>query len=518
MMQDRLFTEDFKRGQSMIINVLEYLEQSQNQFSEKVLYRDEQNAVTFQDVFQTARIWGSFLIGCTSPRKPILVITDKTITTPELFFAVLYSGCFYVPIDLELPKYRLKLILDTVQADIMITAEEHRQEAETLEFSGKIISTADMEGTQEDTEKLDAVRRQVMDVDPAYVIFTSGSTGIPKGVVESHRQLIDYIEAFSETFAINEEDIFGNQSPLDYVAALRDLYLPLKTGASTVLIPKKYFSMPVRLFQYLNENKVTTICWVTGALTLCSELGVFEEIHPEFINKVFFTGSVMPCKHLRVWQENLPSAVFVNHYGPTEITASCTWYMVDHLVSEEEELPIGQPFCNTRILLITEDGREAAEGETGEIYVQGTSLALGYYRNPEKTREVFVKNPLNPIYDEIVYRTGDIGKVDHQGNLLFCGRKDDQIKHMGHRVELGEIQAAAVLMPEIYEAVCLYKKEKQQIWLFYTGEETSSRDISRFLKERLPNFMIPRKFIYLEEMPLNFNGKINMNELREKMK
>ena len=502
----------------MIINILEYLERAQDKYAGKILYKDEKNEITFEDAFLKARRWGSFLAGYTPPRRPVFVVTDKTVTTPVLFFAVLYSGCFYVPIDLELPKYRLKLILDTVQADLMVTEDKFLADAEELGFSGKIISAGELEKAEEDPEKLEAVRRQVMDVDPAYVIFTSGSTGIPKGVVESHRQLIDYIEAFSETFGIGEADVFGNQSPLDYVAALRDLYLPLKTGASTVLISKKYFSMPVRLFQYLNENKVTTICWVTGALSICSELGTFEEIRPESVKKVFFTGSVMPCSHLRVWQENLPDALFVNHYGPTEITASCTWYIVDHLVSEDETLPIGQPFRNTNILLITEDGREAAPGETGEIYVQGTSLALGYYRNPEKTREVFVRNPLNPIYDETVYRTGDLGKYNERGELLFCGRKDAQIKHMGHRVELGEIEAAALSMPEIREAVCLYQKEKQQIWLFYTGGGISSREIAGYLRERLPNYMIPRKFCLMDQMPLNFNGKINMNELREKMK
>ena len=192
--------------------------------------------------------------------------------------------------------------------------------------------------------------------------------------------------------------------------------------------------------------------------------------------------------------------------------------MVDHLVSEDETLPIGQPFRNTNILLLTEDGKEAAPGETGEIYVRGTSLALGYYRNPEKTKEVFVRNPLNPIYDEIVYRTGDLGKYNEKGELLFCGRKDAQIKHMGHRVELGEIETAALSMPEIQEAACLYQKEKQQIWLFYTGGIVSSREIAGYLRERLPNYMIPRKFCAMEQMPLNFNGKINMNELREKMK
>lgn len=502
----------------MIINILEYLEQAQDKYAEKILYKDEENQITFRDALVKARRWGSFLSEHTAPRRPVFVVTDKTVTTPVLFFSVLYSGCFYVPIDMELPKYRLKLILDTVQADLMVTEDKFLDMAEKLGFSGKIISTGELENAEENPGKLEAVRRQVMDVDPAYVIFTSGSTGIPKGVVESHRQLIDYIEAFSETFHIEENEIFGNQSPLDYVAALRDLYLPLKAGASTVLIPKKYFSMPVRLFQYLNENKVTTICWVTGALSLCSELGTFEEIRPESVKKVFFTGSVMPCSHLRVWQENLPEAVFVNHYGPTEITASCTWYVVDHLVSEDETLPIGRPFRNTNILLITEDGREAAPGETGEIYVQGTSLALGYYRNQEKTREVFVSNPLNPIYDEIVYRTGDLGKYNEQGELLFCGRKDAQIKHMGHRVELGEIEAAALSLPEIQEAVCLYQKEKQQIWLFYTGGCLSSREIAGYLRERLPNYMIPRKFCMMDEMPLNFNGKINMTELREKMK
>ena len=502
----------------MIINIIEYLVESQGKYRDKMLYKDEDREITFGETLSLAQKWGSYLSGCTAPRKPVIVITDKTVITPVLYCAVMYSGCFYVPIDTDLPLYRLKLIMETVQAEIMLTDMKNLESAEKLEFSGRIITTEELDSGEYCPERLESIRGQVMDVDPAYVIFTSGSTGVPKGVVESHRQLIDYIEAFADTFHITEKEILGNQSPLDYVAALRDLYLPFKTGASTVLIPKKYFSMPAQLFQFLNDNRVTTICWVVGALTLCSELETFGEIRPEYIRKVFFTGSVMPCSHLRVWQENLPEALFVNHYGPTEITASCTWYALDHVVSDDEVLPIGRPFRNTNILLINERGEKAAPGEEGEICVQGTSLALGYYRNPEKTKEVFVRNPLNPIYDEIIYRTGDTGKLNEKGELLFCGRKDDQIKHMGHRVELGEIEAAAGSMAEIRQAVCLYNKEKQQIWLFYTGENVTSREIARYLRERLPNYMIPRKFCALEQMPVNFNGKINMNELREKMK
>lgn len=501
----------------MVINVLEYLESAQEKYANKILFKDEVGEITFSEAMYMAQKWGGLLAEYTDVRQPIIVISDKSIKTPLFYYAVLYSGCFYVPIDPELPRFRINLIMETVEAKILITDEENMDLVKEIGFRGKIISTEDLEEASMNPIKLRKIREQVMDTDPAYVIFTSGSTGIPKGVIESHRQLIDYIEAFSEEFNIGDDDIFGNQSPLDYVAAIRDLYLPLKTGATTVLIPKKLFSLPVQLFEYLNNNKVTTICWVVGAMTLCSEFGVFLDCTLKYVNKVFFTGSVMPCKHLRVWQENLPNALFVNHYGPTEITASCTFYVVDHLVEVDETLPIGKPFRNTNILLIDEMAKRAEEGEIGEIYVQGTSLALGYYKNQEKTKEVFVKNPLNDIYDEIVYKTGDLGRINSKGELEFCGRKDHQIKHMGHRVELGEIETAATSMENITEAVCLYQKEKQQIWLFFTGMCVDNRNLAKYLRERLPNFMIPRKFVHLEMMPQNFNGKINISKLREMM-
>lgn len=500
----------------MIINALEYLEQAQERYSKKILYKDETDCITFEDAMNTSKKWGSYLAKLTDVRKPIIVISDKSVITPMLYYAVLYSGCFYVPIDNELPEYRMKLIADTVNAEILIADEKNIDIASQIEFKGKVISTSELDKSEIDENVLTDIRSQAMDVDPAYIIFTSGSTGTPKGVVESHRQLIDYIEAFADAFDISDEDILGNQSPLDYVAALRDLYLPMKTGATTVLIPKKYFSAPVKLFEYLNDNKVTIICWVVGALTLCSEFGVFDEIKPQYLHKVFFTGSVMPCKHLKVWQNNLPGVMFVNHYGPTEITASCTYYIVDHLVTDEETLPIGKAFRNTNILLINEDGKEAKEGELGEIYVRGTSLALGYYKNKEKTKEVFVPNPLNDMYEETVYKTGDLGRL-HDGQIEFCGRKDHQIKHMGHRIELGEIENTVISMPEINEAVCLYNDKKQQIWLFFTSNEIEQREIAAYLRKRLPNFMIPRKFVHLISLPKSFNGKVDMKALKEMM-
>jgi acyl-coenzyme A synthetase/AMP-(fatty) acid ligase len=225
----------------------------------------------------------------------------------------------------------------------------------------------------------------------------------------------------------------------------------------------------------------------------------------------------MPCKHLRVWQENLPNALFVNHYGPTEITASCTYYIVRDKVSAEDVLPIGVPFANTDILLLDESGAAVPDGETGEICVRGAGLALGYYKDPERTAGSFVPNPLQELYEERIYKTGDMGSRMPDGNLAFHGRKDFQIKHMGHRIELSEIEGVATAMESVQSCCCLYHPEKETIWLFYTGK-ADNRGLSLFLRERLPSYMIPRKFVKLGEMPKTFIGKIDMEKLRAAMR
>jgi acyl-coenzyme A synthetase/AMP-(fatty) acid ligase len=340
---------------------------------------------------------------------------------------------------------------------------------------------------------------------------------VPKGVVNSHRNVIDYIDTFAETFGIDKTDVFGNQSPLDYVAALRDLFLPLCTGAMTVLLPKVLFSQPVKLFEKINENKITTLCWVASALSLCAELGVFEETVLKNIRHVFFTGSVLPGRHLRIWQDNLPHTKFVNHYGPTEITASCTYYIVDHQVTYDENMPIGIPFSNTDILLLDEAGQPVPDGEMGEICIRGAGLTLGYFKNPEKTREVFVPNPTQPFINETIYKTGDLGKKLPDENYTFHGRRDFQIKHMGHRIELSEIEATALSLPGLGNVCCLYQSEKELIWLFYEGSPTK-KELAVHLRERLPGFMVPRRFEQLVKMPKTFNGKIDKAELQKVLK
>ena len=221
----------------------------------------------------------------------------------------------------------------------------------------------------------------------------------------------------------------------------------------------------------------------------------------------------MPCKYLRIWQEHLPETRFVNQYGPTEATASCTYYVVTEKVEDSTVLPIGIPYENYGILLLNEDHTETAPGQIGEICVTGPILALGYYGNPEKTAESFLQNPLNPNYRELIYKTGDLGKFREDGILEFHGRKDRQIKHMGHRIELGEIEETAKQIPGISECCSLYQKEKELLYLFYSGT-ASSKEITLHFRKVLPAFMVPRKIVQLDPLPKLPNGKLDMQAMK----
>ena len=191
----------------------------------------------------------------------------------------------------------------------------------------------------------------------------------------------------------------------------------------------------------------------------------------------------------------------------------CCYYKVERDFGPEEAIPIGGPFPNTEILLLNDQNRRAGQGETGEICIRGTSLTLGYYNNFEKTHEVFVQNPLNTAYPELIYRTGDLGRYNERGELMFVSRKDYQIKHMGHRIELGEIEVSANMEEGVRLSGCIYDDIKGKILLYYVGT-VCERELAAALRERLPRYMIPNRLVRLEQMPLTANGKIDRVALK----
>lgn len=489
-------------------NVLEYLEHTVRRVPEKTAYMSEESKMRFSQVYSCARSVGSALLSRCYTHEPVVVFMKKSPQAITAFFGCVYAGCYYVPIDIEMPRLRIDLIFENLQPRVMLCDASTAETAKELRFSGEMLLFDEAAAFPADEQALFAVRDAQLDTDPIYIVFTSGSTGVPKGVVACHRSVIDYIENLSDVLGFTEETRFGLQSPLYFDACLKELYPTLKFGATTVIIPKQLFMFPVRLVEFLNEYRVNTVCWVVSALTMISALHTFDRVKPLYLTNVAFGSEVFPIKQFRLWKEALPGARFTNLYGPTETTGMCCYYRVDRDFALDEVMPIGRPFHNTEILLLNEQNSLAAPGEVGEICVRGTGLTLGYYHAFEKTNEAFVQNPLNDRYPELIYRTGDLGRRNERGELVFVSRKDYQIKHMGHRIELGEIEVNVNLLDGVRSSCCIYDQEKGKIVLYYVGD-MDSRALAAALKDKLPRYMLPNILTRLDVMPLTANGKLD---------
>ncbi len=499
----------------MITNILNYLEKTQERLPDKIAFAGEKEQLTFSEVYQRSRAVGSFLSHKSIYKKPVVVFMEKTPSAIAATFGVIYSGNFYVVIDEEMPAFRIELILKTLEAETMICDATTASLPGKFGYTGTVYLYEEMSASEADDEALECIRKVQLDTDPIYAVFTSGSTGVPKGVLACHRSVIDYIEGFTEAAGLDESCVFANQAPLYFDAPLKEIGATLKFGATTYMAPKQLFMFPVKLVEYLNEHKINTLCWAASALSLVSSMKTFNKVVPEYVKTVTFVGEVFPVKQLNEWQRVLPDAKFYNLYGPTETTGVCCIYPVSRSFELDEMIPAGKPFKNSAIMLLDEEGREVPKGEVGEICVKGTCLTLGYYRNPEKTAECFVQNPLNDLYPELIYKTGDLGRLNEDGDLMYVSRKDFQIKHMGHRVELGEIEVVAGAMDGVESVCCLFDNEKKKIIFYYTGEATKA-DVAAYIKEKLPRYMAPSFYEQLERMPYTANGKIDRVTLKQR--
>ncbi|QHQ60139.1 AMP-binding protein [Anaerocolumna sedimenticola] len=495
-------------------NVLEYLEATVRQKPEKTAYANEEMGITFREVYDYARAIGTFLGKEKVCKEPVLVFMRKHPSVIVAFYGIVYGGNYYVPIDEEMPKDRIRLIFEKLNPKAVICDETTKDMIPALNYKGKIFLYETIIKTVIQEDIIARIRDAAIDTDPIYIVFTSGSTGIPKGVVACHRSVIDYIENLSEVLQFNENTVFGNQTPLYVDACLKELYPTLKFGATTYLIPKSLFRFPVKLVEFLNQYKINTVCWVVSALTMISAFGALDKVIPKYLHTIAFGSEVFPIKQFNLWKQALPGARFFNLYGPTEATGMSCYYYVDRNFDLEEVMPVGRPFHNTEIILLDEQNKVPSPGGTGEICIRGTALTLGYYGDFDKTREAFIQNPLNTVYPELIYRTGDLGRYNERGELIFISRKDNQIKHMGHRIELGEIEMIVNNLDEVKAACCLFDENKKKIILYYVGSLKDSEIINK-MKEKLPRYMLPNVIKSLEEMPLTPNGKINRLLLKE---
>jgi amino acid adenylation domain-containing protein len=440
---------------------------------------------------------------------------EKGCKTLVAMMGALYAGRYYVPVDPDVPEMRMAHILDVLDRPVVIVDATSGALPPWAEWYKNIVDISELVSQPVDAEALDVARASVLENDPAYVLFTSGSTGVPKGVVISHRGIVSFIGAFVNALGVRETDRIGNQAPFDFDVSTKDIYSAFAMGATLVIVPRALFMQPAALMEYLQTKQVTVLIWAVTALCIVSSYHAFAQGSLAELRIVAFSGEVMPYKHLQEWRSNLPSASFFNLYGPTEVTCNCLYQRLDESRAYDDGIPLGTSFSHCEVLVVDDRGRRVNEPHVeGELVVRGPSLALGYLDAPEENRRAFTQNPLHDRYPDRVYRTGDLASFSDTGELYFRGRKDNQIKHMGHRIELEEIDHVLERMPRVKRCRCAYDGRRKRLLAFYEGA-ASEHDVRGYVADSLPVHMRPATVCRVASFPLNKNGKVDRAQLLE---
>ena len=493
-------------------SILDYFELTVSRFPDKTAIADKSSAYTFSGLKTAASKLGRTISAAAEQKNvPVGVLVNRGAETAVLFLAALFGSCYYVPIDPDMPPAKIETILHDADIRLLLGSDENRELVEGLNYAGTFLTQADAADEPADAPDLG-------EKDPIYMVYTSGSTGKPKGVLKSHGAVISFIKAFTETFQLGSGEIIGNQTPFFFDASAKDFYYMIYSGATLEVLGSELFIFPVTLIEYMNQRKVTYVCWVPTALAIVTQLNTFKKVVPETLRHVFFVGEVFPVKQLRKWIETLPDIRYINLYGSSEISGICCWYPIPTDQPVPDILPLGHALGNCEVLLMDEGKVIETPGEVGELYVISDALADGYFNDPEKTKATFVTLSLPDGRSERALRSGDLARIDEDGNLLFVSRKDFQIKHMGRRIELGEIEAAADNLPDVDRCCCLYDEKRKMIKLYCeltAGSTADGKTIQSALRSKLSDYMVPGKVIVLDQMPFNANGKIDRQRLKE---
>ena len=491
-------------------SVIEYLVATAAKYPEKVAVQDSTGSITFAELLHSAFAIADDIRARQLSRQPIGVYIPKGHLMVQAFAGINMSGNFYVPLDTKSPDQRISSIISVLESELIITDRAHEQQVKGMCSKQVIVIEDSLEHEPQGQTDAEQYLAGQIDTDPVYSIFTSGSTGTPKGVVIAHRGVIDYIDWAVSTFSITSEAVIGNQAPFYFDNSTLDIYLMYATGATLDIIPEMDFSFPAKLVDYMNEHRITFVFWVPFVLINVANFDIFKDKKPQYLKDVLCAGEVMPNKHLNYWRRHLPGCRYANLYGPTEITVDCTYYEVDREFADDEPLPIGKACRNSDVLILVDQQREAAVNEEGELCVRGSSLALGYYNDWEKTRGAFIQNPLNRHYPETIYCTGDIVYKNERGEIIYVGRKDSQIKHNGYRIELGEIENAILATKLVDNCCATYDFADKKIVLYYqAAEELNLSTFRKAVANKIPRYMLPTVYHREEVLRQNASGKID---------
>ncbi len=494
------------------------LDNAAEKFGNDTAFKDADGSISFVALRDSARILASRLTQTvkTGRTRPVMVYLPKSIKSIVSFMGSMYAGSPYVPMDYNVPIARFCVTASNLCPAAVITDESGSEKLCDSGIDVPILIYDELITGDSDNQLIDSIINCTTDLDAAYIMYTSGSTGTPKGVTISHRAVCDYTKWLTDTFDITKDSIIGMQSAFHFDNSVFDMFAALYTGCTTVIIPEVLFMYPEKLFDFLYEENISIIFWVPTVMISVANSDILSKKKLDKLKLILFAGEVMPIKQLNEWIDNYPDCKFVNMYGPTEATDIVLYYVVDRKFKAGETLPIGIPCANMKAIILDTDNRQCKKGEQGELCIGGSGISTGYWNAPELTKKAFIQNPLNNKYHDRIYRTGDLVYEAEDGNIMFIGRADSQIKLRGNRIELGDIEAASATMDNIKSCCAMFSHESEEIYLFLeTDAEIVQRKFNMELKKQLPSYMIPQKIISMTAFPHTPSGKIDRQRLKK---
>jgi D-alanine--poly(phosphoribitol) ligase subunit 1 len=476
---------------------------------------------TYQQLDRYSRAIARTLLQAGIERGDVVgIFNSKHFISYAAMLSCVRLGVIYTNIDSQAPVLRNLKILKTCQPRLLLADEPLQEELEKSISSQKIkLLQLNPDHFQALDDNFELVLPALTWTTPAYIMFTSGSTGFPKGVTITHGGLLSFISWSVDYFEVTPNDRFAQLSPMYFDNSVFDFYTALFSGACLVPVPRETFKNPLQLLSYVEEMRCTVWFSVPSLWIYILTMRALRRDALPDLRLTLFGGEGFPKSELKKLYDIFSDRVrFSNVYGPTEGTCICSAYDIAAVDFEDMQTlaPLGKINPNFSYLIVDNQLSPVPVGEKGELLLLGPNLSSGYFNDSDRTKELFIQNPVNRSFSERAYKTGDL-VYEQNGLLWFSGRLDNQIKHMGYRIELEEIEAALHSLDVVQQAGVVYQRVRERygrIVAFVDGSEgIDEEQLIKQLRSILPAYMIPERIVFLESLPKNANGKVDRKAL-----